>query len=65
LFALLGGKLVNIVVVDDEQDVGEIPQKKISTLVHTIVTAVNMAQNLSRNWEQIIANAKRSFGDYE
>ena len=48
MFALLSGKLVNIVVVDDEQDVGEIPQKKISTLVHTSVTAVNGSEPLKK-----------------
>ena len=41
LFALLLCKLVNIVAVDDEQDVDDIPQKKISTPVHRSVTAAN------------------------
>jgi hypothetical protein len=45
---LLNCKLVNIVAVDDEQDVRGIPQKKISTLVHTSVTAVNGLEPLKK-----------------
>jgi CheY-like chemotaxis protein len=64
LFALLCCKLVSIVVVDDEQDVGEMPQKKISTLVHTSVTGVNGLEALKK----LRANnseCKEEFSDYE